>query len=432
MRHNFAPRPVALNTWSLSRPNAGRFNDMSFDNPFGDLGGGMGGFVPNMLKDIMKMMQTQDPTQFELISQLALSISSDPGEENVDPIDRVEAEELTRIAELHVADVTGMTVTPNGQPLVVNALGRTPWMQRSLARWRPILEEIVRSQTSRASSGIPTSDLQSSTEALEMNEDDDVAQLMQSWLTMLSPTLVAMQIGSIIGHLGQRSLGQYDLLLPGDFSDGPGVILDNRKRFADDWSLPGKDVALWMTVTDISTHAVLTRPHVAKRLHDLVVAHSSSLSIDQSALQRQLGAAMPGNMSELAELLGEAGALGGSEPSPEAEQHQRELETLVTIIRGYSDWVTRTVAERAIGARSLIAEATTRARMERSETERAADVLLGVDQSPEMFDRGRRFVQGIIDRNGEQNLARLWVIEKNLPTPAELDAPGLWLERISL
>jgi putative hydrolase len=241
-----------------------------------------------------------------------------------------------------------------------------------------------------------------------------------------------MQIGSAIGHLTQRALGQYDLLLPGDFSDGPGAIINNRKAFANDWSLPEKDVALWMTVNDISIHSVLSRPHVGQRLHDLVVAHASSLSIDQNALQQQLGSVMPTNMSELAELLGESGALGGAEQSFEMQQKQRELETLVTVIRGYADWVTKTVSERAIGARSLIAEATSRARMERSETERSADVLVGVEHGPEMFERGRRFVQGIIDRNGEQSLARLWVVESNLPTPAEIDAPGLWIERINL
>ena len=32
----------------------------------------------------------------------------------------------------------------------------------------------------------------------------------------------------------------------------------------------------------------------------------------------------------------------------------------------------------------------------------------------------------------EEGLARLWSDERNLPTPAELDAPGLWLARIDL
>ena len=36
------------------------------------------------------------------------------------------------------------------------------------------------------------------------------------------------------------------------------------------------------------------------------------------------------------------------------------------------------------------------------------------------------------DRAGEDGLRRLWLSPVELPTPAEVDAPGLWLERIDL
>jgi uncharacterized protein (DUF2342 family) len=41
-------------------------------------------------------------------------------------------------------------------------------------------------------------------------------------------------------------------------------------------------------------------------------------------------------------------------------------------------------------------------------------------------------VQGVIERKGEDALTRLWSDELDLPTPAEVDAPGLWLARIGL
>ena len=45
---------------------------------------------------------------------------------------------------------------------------------------------------------------------------------------------------------------------------------------------------------------------------------------------------------------------------------------------------------------------------------------------------GRAFVTGVVERAGEDALARLWADELDLPTPAEVDAPGLWLARIGL
>ena len=38
----------------------------------------------------------------------------------------------------------------------------------------------------------------------------------------------------------------------------------------------------------------------------------------------------------------------------------------------------------------------------------------------------------MVERAGADGLARLWVDEQDLPTPAEVDAPGLWLARIDL
>ena len=38
----------------------------------------------------------------------------------------------------------------------------------------------------------------------------------------------------------------------------------------------------------------------------------------------------------------------------------------------------------------------------------------------------------MVERAGTEGLERLWADEADLPTPAEVDAPGLWLARIGL
>ena len=48
------------------------------------------------------------------------------------------------------------------------------------------------------------------------------------------------------------------------------------------------------------------------------------------------------------------------------------------------------------------------------------------------YERGRRFVDGVTERAGAEAISRLWDEPRNLPTPAEVDAPGLWLARIDL
>lgn len=407
---------------------------MAPDIPFGDSPGGMGGFLPNMLEDVMKMMRAQDPSQFEIISQLAVSVAGDAEEGNVEPRDRIMTDDLTRIAELHVADVTGMTITPTGKPLQIHTLNRTDWVRRSLERWRPLIEQIVRAQSTEPTIS-EDSNTTASAESNDVDDVDEMAGFVQRWLSMFTPTLRAMQIGSMVGHLSERALGQYDLPLPGDFTDGPGLIAKNRRALAADWSLPENDLALWLITRDITLHAVLSRPHVQELLSNLLINQMTSLRIDASALQDRLGELSPGmfgDMEQLAQIMGTGDAFSATIDSPLVRQNLAELTTLVTVIIGYAEWVTDTVAARAIGARGAITEALRRQRVERSDEERSADAFIGVELNQDLFDRGRNFVQGIIDRQGESDLARLWVVTTNIPTPNELDAPGLWLERINL
>jgi uncharacterized protein (DUF2342 family) len=70
--------------------------------------------------------------------------------------------------------------------------------------------------------------------------------------------------------------------------------------------------------------------------------------------------------------------------------------------------------------------------VEATDGERFAARLLGLELGRGQYERGATFVRGVVERAGEDGLLRLWATERELPTPAELDAPGLWLARIDL
>jgi uncharacterized protein (DUF2342 family) len=58
--------------------------------------------------------------------------------------------------------------------------------------------------------------------------------------------------------------------------------------------------------------------------------------------------------------------------------------------------------------------------------------LLGISQTRTQQQRGRAFVNGIIERDGAALLPSLVSAPGNLPTPSEIDAPGLWLARLEI
>jgi uncharacterized protein (DUF2342 family) len=105
---------------------------------------------------------------------------------------------------------------------------------------------------------------------------------------------------------------------------------------------------------------------------------------------------------------------------------------LTTTLGGYVDHITARIAESLTGSAPTLTEAWYRYRVREAKGEQAAGALFGLDLSRQQVDRGAAFVRGVIEREGEDALARLWASVRNLPTPAEVDAPGLWLERIDL
>ena len=80
---------------------------------------------------------------------------------------------------------------------------------------------------------------------------------------------------------------------------------------------------------------------------------------------------------------------------------------------------------------TALAEAWRRRQVDREPSERAAEMLLGLDLGPALVDRGSDFVRGVVERAGDEGWPGCGR-GATLPTPSELDAPGLWLERISL
>jgi uncharacterized protein (DUF2342 family) len=96
------------------------------------------------------------------------------------------------------------------------------------------------------------------------------------------------------------------------------------------------------------------------------------------------------------------------------------------------DHVIQRAGRKLLGAFAAVDEAFRRARIAREEDERLAESLFGLQLEQSQHERGSAFISGVIERAGEERLVTLWSAKENLPTPAEVDAPGLWLARLEI
>jgi putative hydrolase len=382
------------------------------DNPFEGL---------PFLGDLAKMLQSSGPVSWDAARQFAQQVATDGASEaNPDPVERIRFEELARVADLRVTDVTGLATSTTGRVVTILPVTRGEWARRALDAWRPLLERLSSSLSAAGSAGQG-----------EPGEDP-LTSLLQGFSAAFGPLLFGMQAGAMVGHLATRALGQYDLPIPRPPSDELLVVGANIQAFGDEWSVPPDDLRLWICLSELTTHAVLGVPHVRARLESLLMEYVGGFRVDPAALESRLGEVDPTDPQALQAALGDPAALLGAIQSPAQQVLLPRIEALIAAVVGYTDWVMDTVGVNLIGSYDRLTEALRRRRVEAGEGDRFVEHLLGLEVGQTQYDRGEAFVAGVVERAGPGALARLWAAERDLPTPNDIDAPGLWLERIDL
>jgi len=387
-----------------------------------------GGFNPfdKLFGDLGRMFAQQGPVNWDVARQIALFLATEgEAEANVDPLERMRLEELVRVADLHISERTGLATSVTGGVLSVAPVTRSDWAMRSLDAHKPLFERLATSLNAAGDRG---------EDDVEPDPDDDMGteKLLGDLGRMVGPVLLGLQAGSMLGHLSRRALGQYDLPIPRPPSDELLVVPANLDVFAAEWSLAPDDLRLWVCLHEVTHHAVLARPHVRGRLEGLIADYVSSFEVDAGALEGMMGGFDPTDPERMQEAFADPELLLGAMQTPAQHELLATIETLTVVLEGFVDHIMDTVGRGLIGSYGMLSEAVRRRRVEASDGDRFVERLLGLQLGQAQYDRGATFVRGVVERAGEDALARLWVSPRELPTPAEIDAPGLWLARIEL
>lgn len=385
------------------------------DNPFGGL---------PMFGDLSRAMSGQGPLNWDAAKQFAhLAATANSPEINVDPTTRIALQELARIVVPHVAAVMGRDV--GGDEIVTVTPGA--WAQATLEAYRPLFTELAVSLGKR-----PASD-----DGSDDNSDDSsdpMAAMMLGLSKMMAPAMLGMAIGSMVGHLATRAFGQYDLPIPRAIGRQISIVPGTVDSFAADWSLPRDSMRLWVLVQELATHVVFSVEHIHNGLSELVRSHVAAFRSDPSAVAEKLSTIeFEGDdpMKALQRTLGDPEILLGAVRSPEQEALQPRLDAAVAAVVGYVDHVVDQVATRLIGGDAgRIAEAVRRRRLETSPDDVFVERLLGLHLTQQHVERGRAFIAGVVERGSNDAANQLLDLPGSLPTPAEVDAPGLWLARL--
>ncbi len=241
--------------------------------------------------------------------------------------------------------------------------------------------------------------------------------------------LTSQQIGFLLGFLGGRVLGQYDVALL-SAEQAPGRLLfveENVRLTAAQLGVPLDDFRTWIALHE-TTHAfeMEAHPWVRPYLRDHLERQLALFLDDARQVQAKGFGAILRRWRAAA---GEGGIAGFL--SAEQRRLLRETQVVMSLLEGFSDWVMDEV-----GAAMTTDVAGIRERFEarrekrRHGVERIIGRLTGLDMKMEQYRLGERFVSGVFTAGGEDAIRHLWDGPEALPTDQEFRDPAAWVQRI--
>jgi coenzyme F420 biosynthesis associated uncharacterized protein len=254
--------------------------------------------------------------------------------------------------------------------------------------------------------------------------------LVPAAMAIANRWVTTRQIGYILGFMGARVLGQYDLALLAAEST-PGRLLfveENIRETARVLDVPLDPFRTWIALHE-TTHAFefeahpWLRPYLAERLERQLNAFSNrAASLSRDGVKR-LGRS----------LRGEGGTEHWMERLMDPEQRRlfRETQAVMSLLEGFSDFIMDEYGRDLVPGVERISEKF-HARRDQKKTgvERAVMRLIGMDLKMEQYRKGEKFVAAIAHAGGPAALNRLWDGPENLPREGEIEAPERWLARV--
>ena len=253
--------------------------------------------------------------------------------------------------------------------------------------------------------------------------------LAASAMVIANRWVTSRQLGFLLGFMGARVLGQYDIaLLSAEAEDGRLLFVEENIRLtARNLDVPIGPFRTWIALHE-TTHAFefeahpWLRPYLAERLErQLKLLGGSADTLGRDAL-KAIATAVRGK--------GDGEHWMERIMTDEQRTLFRETQAVMSLLEGFSDYVMDEVGRGLVPGVEVISSRFHARRTQRTPFERAVLRLTGMDLKMEQYRRGEAFVRAIAEARGRRALDRIWSSPAELPTPGEIEHPTAWIARV--
>jgi coenzyme F420 biosynthesis associated uncharacterized protein len=241
------------------------------------------------------------------------------------------------------------------------------------------------------------------------------------------------ELGTLLGWMSGRVLGQYDLLVVDDetateqdlvYYVGPNVLA-LEKRFG----FPPGEFRLWLALHEVTHRAQFTGvPWLRPYFLGLVEQAVGTIEPDPERLVRALKEAVRGRAGQA---FRDGGLLQVFAP-PEQREVLARIAGLMSLLEGHGD-VTMDRAGRGRVPQADRFSRVLRARREAASAPvRMLQRLTGIEAKLNQYEQGERFLAAIEEVGGKRVVDVCWEGPDNLPSLQEIRDPQRWLARVGL
>jgi coenzyme F420 biosynthesis associated uncharacterized protein len=319
--------------------------------------------------------------------------------------------ELTAQAEDLVTRATGL-VSAAG-PARARVVDRGDWVRANLASFGRLLRPLTDRMAER------------------LNEQRGAMTLVGG----VSRQVAALEVGMLLGWMGTRVLGQYDLLITEDedpddqdivYYVGPNVLaLEKRYGF------PPREFRLWLALHEVTHRAQFTgvpwlRGHFLSLVNQTLGAVDPDPKRFLDALVRVVEELRSGH-NPLDE-----GGIATLLASPDQRDLFGRIGGMMSLLEGHGDVTMDRAGEGHVPSAERFARALRERRRQGGSMAKLAQKAMGIDAKMKQYAQGEAFIAYVERHGGDGALDAAWRGPQWLPTLAEIRSPQEWLDRVRL
>jgi coenzyme F420 biosynthesis associated uncharacterized protein len=317
--------------------------------------------------------------------------------------------ELTPLAERLVSEATNLH--PPGAA-VIEVVDRPAWVRANVAGMRALLEPVIArwQRTGRSPNAL---------------------------LGAVTGRIAAVEIGTLLGWMSGRVLGQYDLLVGraatatpdcGDRSTvylvGPNLFaLERRHEF------PRREFRLWVALHELTHRAQFEGvPWMRTHFFDLAERALEVADPDPARLVNVLRAAVS-DRDEARRRIDEGG-LPALLATPEQRVALQSIGGLMALLEGHGDVVMDRAGTGHVASAERFGKVLRARRASGSPPVKLLRRLIGLEAKLAQYELGERFLARIEAVAGPTAVDRCWERPEHLPSLDEIRDPDRWLARV--